>query len=487
MILFLIFGCKDDRSYICNQLNVYETQMRRLPIIALTALVLMIAGCGKKNEMPMLKTCIFPGDYPDPSIMREGDDFYMTHSCFTYYPGLLIWHSTDLVTWEPVARAVQGQDYSIFAPELCKVGGKYYIYYPTSTGRNFVVTADRIEGPWSEPVQIDVSGIDPGHVIGEDGKRYLYLSDGNAPLILVQLTDDGLAVASEPETSFAGWPIPEDWVTEGFWLESPKLFKRGDWFYLVTAEGGTAGPETSHMVLVARSRSAAGPWENSPYNPMIHTYSASEDWWSKGHGTLIDDAQGNWYVVYHAYRNGFHTLGRSTMIESVEWTEDGWPVAAQKDGALWENHGLQADYSYLRDYDNPLMWAKWEPGTETLMTTTAIDAEYRIEAEFEVSGTDMAGLYLFYNDDASFGLRLGMEPSLSSAGQIRKIRIENHNNIASVWKMNGNEWEAVEENVDLSSYNHNVYKGFFALRPAYLLTGSARLVSFTYTPLGNNY
>lgn len=67
-----------------------------------------------------------------------------------------------------------------------------------------------------------------------------------------------------------------------------------------------------------------GPWENSPYNPIVHTYSATDSWWSKGHGTLIDDVNGNWWIVYHAYANGYHTLGRSTLIEPIEWTEDGW-------------------------------------------------------------------------------------------------------------------------------------------------------------------
>lgn len=479
-------------------------QMRKLVTLVMAVCALILAGCGAgngKSGQNVLKTCIFPGDYPDPSIMREGDDFYMTHSCFTYYPGLLIWHSTDLVNWEPVARAVQGQDYSIFAPELCKVGGKYLIYYPTSNGLNFVVTADNIKGPWSEPVQLDANGIDPGHIVADDGSRYLYLSNGNAPLSMVQLSDDGLSVTSDPVTSYEGWQYPEEWVTEGFWLESPKLFKRGDWFYLVTAEGGTAGPETSHMVVVARSRQATGPWENSPYNPMIHTYSADEDWWSKGHGTVIDDAQGNWYVVYHSYRNGFHTLGRSTMIESVEWTEDGWPVAVQKDGALWVNQGMQADYSYLRDYDNPLMWAKWEPGVDgkpgfedieggTLMTTTAIDRSYRITAEFELGGNGKAGLYLFYNEDAFYGKSIGAEVNEKSSMQKVTLMIENIDNVATLYVSNeigdGLTGLACVDSIkgtDVSSFHHNNYQGFFALRPAYLTAGNARLVKFEYTPL----
>ena len=441
--------------------------------VFLLLLAAVLVGCAPKAKP--VKTCIFPGDYPDPTILRDGNDFYMTHSSFTYFPALLVWHSTDLVHWEPIARAVEDGDYSIFAPDMCKVDGKYYIYYPTSKGENYVVVADRPEGPWSKPVKLDVGGIDPGHVVAEDGNRYLYTNNG----FVTPLAADGLSAAGRPKKAYDGWPFPEEWETEGFWLESPKLFKKGDWYYLVTAEGGTAGPPTSHMVVVARSKSALGPWENSPHNPLVHTYSADEFWWSKGHGTLVDDADGNWYVVYHAYRNGYHTLGRSTIIESVEWTKDGWPVLVEKDGAKWEQNGLQGDYAYLRDYDNPLLWAKWQPGfmEGTLMTATAVDESYEITAKFSVPEGGQAGLFLFYNENAYFG-RTGDAPELT-------IRIRNERNQASVWMQNADgEWVQDPEGVtDVSGFHHNNYNGFFALRPAYLLKGGAELEEFEYKPI----
>ena len=433
---------------------------------------LLLGACAPKAAP--LKAVIFPGDYPDPTILRDGKDFYMTHSSFKYFPALLIWHSTDLLHWQPVARAVEDGDYSIFAPDLCKVDGKYYIYYPTSNGENYVVTADRIEGPWSAPVKLAVGGIDPGHVVAEDGQRYLYTNNG----FVTPLTPDGLASAGRPQKVYDGWEYPAEWETEGMWLESPKLLKRGDWYYLVSAEGGTAGPPTSHMVVVARSKSALGPWENSPHNPLVHTYSADEPWWSKGHGTLIDDADGNWYIVYHAYRNGFHTLGRSTIIESVEWTKDGWPVLTEPDGAKWVNDGMQDDYDYLRDFDNPLMRAKWQPGFAggTLWTLTAPDTSYEITARFSVPEDGTAGLFLFYNEFAKIGVG-GGDPEYA-------IRIRNERNVVSTWKQVGDEdWELLEEGIDVSGYHHNNYQGFFALRPAYLLGGGAELLDFQYKAL----
>ena len=433
---------------------------------------LLLGACAPKAAP--LKAVIFPGDYPDPTILRDGNDFYMTHSSFKYFPALLIWHSTDLLHWQPVARAVEDGDYSIFAPDLCKVDGKYYIYYPTSNGENYVVTADRIEGPWSAPVKLAVGGIDPGHVVAEDGQRYLYTNNG----FVTPLTPDGLASAGRPQKVYDGWEFPAEWETEGMWLESPKLLKRGDWYYLVSAEGGTAGPPTSHMVVVARSKSALGPWENSPHNPLVHTYSADEAWWSKGHGTLIDDADGNWYIVYHAYRHGFHTLGRSTIIESVEWTKDGWPVLTEPDGAKWVNDGMQDDYDYLRDFDNPLMRAKWQPGFAggTLWTLTAPDTSYEITARFSVPEDGTAGLFLFYNESAKVGLG-GGDPEYA-------VRIRNERNVVSTWKQVGDEdWELIEEGIDVSGYHHNNYQGFFALRPAYLLGGGAELLDFQYKAL----
>ena len=446
--------------------------MRRKALHLLLAAALLAAACTPKTTP--VKTCIFPGDYPDPTILRDGGDFYMTHSSFTYFPALLVWHSTDLLHWEPVARAVADGDYSIFAPDICKVDGKFYIYYPTSRGENYVVVADRPEGPWSAPVKLDVGGIDPGHVVAEDGQRYLYTNNG----WVTPLTLDGLAAAGKPQKVYDGWEFPAEWETEGMWLESPKLLKRGDWYYLVSAEGGTAGPATSHMVVVARSKSALGPWENSPHNPMVHTYSADEAWWSKGHGTLIDDADGNWYIVYHAYRNGFHTLGRSTLLESVEWTEDGWPVLTEPDGAKWEKDGLQGSYASLRDYANPLLWAKWQPGYAggTLWTATAVDASYEITARFSIPEGSQAGLFLFYNEEANIGLT-GSDPQFA-------VRIRNERNIVSVWEQTGDgEWASVMERQDVSEMHHNRYQGFFALRPAYLLGEGAELLEFTYKPL----
>ena len=449
--------------------------MKRYILILLSALsaVAIFTSCNHEKA-PLIKMAVFPGDYPDPSIVRDGRDFYMTFTSTTSYPGLLVWHSTDLVNWEPISRAIRSADYSIWAPEICKVGDKFCIYYPTSDRENYVVVADSPYGPWSEPVHLGATGIDPGYILAEDGSAYLYTNKGYA----VPLSDDGLSVTGSRMKLYDGWDYPSDWETEGKHLESPKLFKRGEYFYLISAQGGTAGPATSHMVTVARSKSALGPWENMPSNPLVHTYSAQEPWWSKGHGTIFDDADGNWYIVYHAYRNGFQTLGRSSIIESIEWTEDHWPKLANPENDYAEVAPGSAQYAALRDFSNPLMWTRLNSGFEggDLWTITAPDLSYEVSAEFELAPGATAGLYLFYNEKASLGIR--------DSERHFSLRIRNERNVATTEKScDGKSWTVVDSHVDVSGFHHNNYKGFLALRPAILVTEGATVKNFSYTSL----
>ena len=303
---------------------------------------------------------IFAGDYPDPSLLRDGMDYYVVHSSFEYYPGLLIWHSTDLINWEPVTNALHRYVGSVWAPDLVKNKGKYYIYF-LANNTNYVVTAGSITGPWSDPVDLKIGNIDPGHVTDDQGRRYLYFSSGG----YVPLSDDGLSVAGGLKPAYDGWPVPREWTIECFCLEGPKLVKRGGYYYLTVAEGGTAGPATSHMVISARSRSPFGPWENSPFNPIVRTEDKSERWWSKGHGTVFEDGSGEWWIVFHGYENGHYNMGRQTLLQPVEWTSDGWyktPEGVKTDEPLKRPAGKKSDaaFSLSDDFDGPALKAHWK-------------------------------------------------------------------------------------------------------------------------------
>lgn len=487
----------------------------RINKLILSLLFLCLATTGRAQTFPRL---LLSGDYPDPSIIREGKDFYMTNSSFNYAPGLLIWHSTDLVNWTPIARALHALDGSVYAPDLVKYKGRYYIYYPAA-GANYVVYADDIRGPWSQPVKLDLAGIDPGHVVGEDGKRYLYVDKG----AIAPLSDDGLKVTGPKKTVYEGWRFPKDWKTEGngdMFLEGPKLLHKDGYYYMVSAEGGTAGPATSHMVVVARSKSVFGPWENSPYNPLVHTYNASDPWWSKGHGTLIDDAEGNWWVVYHAYAQGYHTLGRQTLIDPVEWTADGWvklrhdarPLPAQDP----EKHGLELSddftgkqlglqWTFWKEYapeslsfgkDGMSVKAKGKTPTDgRLLLTTATDKNYELTTEITLGKGNTGGLLLFYDEKAYAGVASdGKTLTIYRNGEKAETMPSNYhkhfhlrllnraNRVTLSASKDGKSWKELATDIDVSGLHHNNYGGFYALRPALLSAGKGRTTfrNFTY-------
>ncbi len=439
---------------------------------------------------------IIPGDYPDPTVMKDGEDYYMTHSPFYYQPGFLIWHSRDLMNWTPICRAMTEWEGSAMAPDLQKVGDTYYIYYPAG-GTNWVITAKDIRGPWTAPVDLKIGGIDPGLVVTPEGKRFLFTSAGQ----VTPLTDDGLARDGHTETVYDGWQYPREWKTECMCLESPKLNYRNGWYYMTSAEGGTAGPATSHMVVSARSRSLYGPWENSPYNPIVHTYSADEKWWSKGHGSLIEGPDGQWWIIYHAYQNGAYSLGRQTLIEPIEWTEGGWfrPV---KDLPVATFPTMNISLS--DDFVSPTLgwqWTGWKeniagvatfrkgalhlpargesPKDGRVMLMTAMHTKYAIEVEVNVGKKNEGGLLLYYNENAYAGLTsdgktFTIHTDASTSEQVPNrigrrfnVRIENFKGKMKIRvSADGKKWETLKQDVDVSMMHHNNYHGFYALRPA---------------------
>lgn len=294
------------------------------------------------------KNPVLAGPGSDNSVVRVGPDFYMLAG--RGWPGEMIWHSRDLVNWRPLTRALHTVEGGTWASDITYHNGKYYIYTTdvsaargdaqslnmaqrSLTGvpfkdqgdrafKNIVMWADSPSGPWSEPVNLGVYGVfDPGHIVDREGNRYLYFNKG----MIIQLTPGGLGTVGDLKIAYEGWTYPEDWVVECHCLEAPKLTYHNGYYYMASAEGGTSGPSTAHMGVMARSRSVEGPWENSPYNPMVRTSSQEEKWWRQGHGTLIDDIEGNWWFLYTGYEKEAAHFGKQGLLLPVEWTDDGWP------------------------------------------------------------------------------------------------------------------------------------------------------------------
>ncbi|MGQ0588939.1 MAG: family 43 glycosylhydrolase [Sphingosinicella sp.] len=483
---------------------------------------------------------VFAGDRPDPTILRDGEDYYLTFSSFDAYPGLTIWRSRDLVNWRPVTAALRTPIGSVWAPELVKHEGRFFLYIPARFPDRrsiYVIHAERIEGPWSEPIDLGLPNhIDPGHAVGEDDERYLFLSGGDR----VKLSRDGLAKAGPVEHVYDPWRYPEDWVVETFAPEGPKILRRGDWFYMVTAVGGTAGPPTGHMVIMARSRSIHGPWQNYPRNPVIRTRSEREKWWSRGHATIFEGPGGRWWMIYHGYENGYWTLGRQALLEPIEWTVDGWvrPLGGDLSRPLAkplnlpdQRHGMQLSDDFSENRFG-IQWAFYDPAPDEMarvrhagstlhlrakgttpgdcapITCICGDQSYRIEAAVEVDPGAEAGLLLFYNRRLYAGLgfgdnglvmhRYGLQRArgaipgqreAGAAGPVRalRIRLTNERNILTIHTSadGGASWRKFDVQMEVSGYHHNVAYDFLSLRPALYAAGrgEARFRDFRYTAM----
>lgn len=287
---------------------------------------------------------ILRGFHPDPSIVRVGEDYYIATSTFEWFPGVQIHHSRDLRNWRllthPLTRTSQlnmlGNPNSggIWAPCLSYHDGTFYLVYtdvkshigPFKDTHNYLVTASDINGPWSEPIYLNSSGFDPSLFHDEDGRSWLVnmvwdhrKGKNRFGGILIQEYD-------KLERKLVG-PIRNIFKgTQLGFTEGPHLYRRGGYYYLITAEGGT---RWNHAVTVARSKSLFGPYEVDPANPILTSRHNPElPLQRAGHADLVETPSGEWYMVHLAGRpllpSRTCVLGRETAIQKVEWTEDGW-------------------------------------------------------------------------------------------------------------------------------------------------------------------
>ena len=295
------------------------------------------------------KNPIMPGFYPDPSICAVGEDFYLVNSSFAYFPGLPVLHSKDLVHWEQIGNVMErqsqlplphaGHSQGLFAPTIRYHEGTYYVICTNvSYGGNYVVTAENPAGPWSEPHYLEgADGIDPSLFFDTDGKCY-YIGthpnpegcryDGDWYIWIQELDLNRWKLVGEHRNVWNG-------AMKGVhWPEGPHLYKRGDYYYIMHAEGGT-GPE--HAVTICRSRNIWGPYENHFCNPILTHRHLGQAYPIKyvGHGDLIETPAGEWYMTMLAVRpiKGYTTMGRETFLAKVTWEND-WPVVNAGIGRL---------------------------------------------------------------------------------------------------------------------------------------------------------
>lgn len=296
---------------------------------------------------------VLSGFYPDPSICRAGKDFYMVNSSFSYFPGVPVFHSRDLAHWEQAGNILDREEQlpldgsgiseGIFAPTIRYNNGIYYmITTNTSHGGNFIVTAEKPEGPWSAPYYLgeEAKGIDPSLFFDTDGKCYYTGTrpnpdgvryNGDWEIWIQELDLNQMKLTGQ---SMAIW---KGALKDVIWPEGPHIYKIGEYYYLLHAEGGT-GPE--HSISVARSKELFKWFEGCPRNPVFTHRNLGMDYpvVYAGHGDLVDDGNGNWYIIMLASRpcKRHSSMGRESFLAKVEW-ENGWPVINPGVGKLCKN------------------------------------------------------------------------------------------------------------------------------------------------------
>ena len=267
---------------------------------------------------------VIPGFDSDPSVVRVGEDYYLVTSTFEYFPAIPVFHSRDLIHWEQIGHVIDRPDQlpqglNVFACTLRYHDGTFYMIN-TNVGRggNYFVTATDPAGPWSDPIWIDVGGIDPDLFFDDDGKVYTIGSTFN----LYQIDPKTGELLTEGRKVWAS--------TGGRYAEGPHLYKKDGWYYLMAAEGGT---EQAHSETIARSNNIWGPYYSYPANPILaHSNAAGQQnpIQGVGHADMVQAPNGSWWIVFHGYRTvipgGFHhTLGRETCLAPVSWPKNGWP------------------------------------------------------------------------------------------------------------------------------------------------------------------
>ena len=293
---------------------------------------------------------IMPGFYPDPSVCRVGEDYYLVTSTFAYFPGVPIFHSKDLVNWKQIGNILDREEqidltgvshsWGIFAPTIRYNDGTYYmITTNVGHGGNFIVTAKAPSGPWSNPYFIEgAEGIDPSIFFDDDGRCYYtgtrgrregerYYGDNE---IWVQELDvKSMKLIGE---SYAIW---HGALRNVVWPEGPHIYKKDNRYYLVIAEAGTGH---AHAVTVASGTSITEPFSGHINNPILTHRHLGLDYpiVNVGHGDLVETQNGEWYMVVLAsrpYGGYYRNLGRETFLVPVEW-EDGWPLINRGVGLL---------------------------------------------------------------------------------------------------------------------------------------------------------
>lgn len=399
---------------------------------------------------------ILAGFYPDPSVTRAGDKFYLVNSTFAYFPGIPVFESSDLVHWRllghvldrPSQLRFDGLDISrgVFAPTIHHHDGVFYVLNTlVDSGGNFLSTAKNPAGPWSDPVWLpEVDGIDPSVFVDADGKAYVLNNgvpeeqpgyEGHRAIWMQEFDLQRMKLVGPRRVLLNGGV---DIAKQPIWIEGPHVFKKGEWYYLMCAEGGT-GPNHSEVIL--RSKSVWGPYVPYENNPILSQRELPKDRanpiTNAGHADLVEAPDGTWWATFLGSRPydgvNYHT-GRETYLLPVTWKND-WPVILERGKAIpygvpapklandnREVAPLSGNFTWRDEFDRRelnLAWLQVRAPKQQWFDLAAEPGRLNITAAKERLDGDSHPAYLGRRQqhltfDASISLRLPKEPGVAA-------------------------------------------------------------------------
>jgi beta-xylosidase len=346
--------------------------------LSTSLLVVCLAQAHAQGERAAYQNPVIAGDFPDPSVIRVGQDYWATATSGEWAPEFPILHSRDLVEWEVVGAVFQTRPAwtvgNFWAPEISEHRGRYYVYY-TARKKNgplcvAVASAAKPSGPYADQGPLvcqEIGSIDAMTVTDERDERYLvWKEDGNSrqqptPIWAQKLNEEGTKLVGNKKELIRN--DSKSW--EGGVVEGAFILRRGEWFYLFYSGNACCGRRCNYALGVARARKLLGPWEKNPSNPIL---AENQTWQCPGHGSIVTDEQGRDFLLYHAYRkseDAFY-IGREALLDKVEWSASGWPTIndnrgpSERASAPLKGEARRPDDSFFDDFSSLPLMAGWQ-------------------------------------------------------------------------------------------------------------------------------
>ena len=347
----------------------------RFALISLL-LSLMVGFASAQKPDASYSNPALAGDYPDPSVIRVGRDYWATATSSQWGPEFPLMRSRDLVNWNVVGAVFQRRpewsNGNYWAPEIAEWRGRFFVYYVGQKKDGplcvAVATAPRPDGPYTDHgpmVCQDAGSIDAMPITDERGERYLaWKEDGNSrnqptPIWAQKLSPDGTKLVGERKEL-----MRNDSPWEAQLVEGPFIMRRGDWFFMFYSGNACCGRECKYAMGVARSRKLLGPWEKNPANPILK---GNDLWKCPGHGSIVPGPQGRDFLLYHAYHpKDFVYVGRQALLDEVRWGADGWPTINEGKGpsarapAAFGARERNTEYTFFDDFTSTRLRPGWQ-------------------------------------------------------------------------------------------------------------------------------